>query len=155
MVISSMAHDLLPAYASTPSDRQRLFILFFIGALIDLVVLGLFAEYSGKVYVDTFTTALLAAIVLQILLKATIIVEHRILALFKGKAGLGWLSLKFVCAWLILFGSKFVILGALGFVFEEDVRFEGLLHGLVWVIVVAVTMVVIEELVARFYRRLA
>ena len=151
----SIVHDFLPAEATLPSDRQRMFVLFFTGTLIDLVVLGLFAEYSDKVYVDSFTTTLLAAIVLQILLKATIAAEHRVLAKFKGKEGAAWKSFKYFTAWLILFGSKFVILEALSFVFGESVRFEGVLHGLVWVIIVVVTMVIIEELVVRLYRRIA
>jgi len=138
-----------------PTDRQRLFALFFTGTLIDLVVLGLFSEFSDKVFVDTFSTALLAAIVLQILLKLTIAAEHRVLARFKGKTGAGWKTLKFLVAWLILFGSKFVILEALSFTFGANVHFEGILHGLVWLIIVVVTMVVVEELVARFYRKLA
>jgi len=138
-----------------PSDRQRLFLLFFIGTLIDLVVLSLFAEYTEKVYVDTFTTALLAAIVLQALLKITIIAEHRVLARFEGKTGFAWKGLKYFTAWLILFGSKFVIMEALSLFFGTDVHFTGVLHGLLWVIVVAVTMVIIEELVVRLYRRLA
>jgi hypothetical protein len=154
-VITTMARDLLPATATVPSDRQRLFMLFFLGTLVDLVVLSLFAEYSSKVYVDTFTTALLAAIVLQLLLKLTIIFEHRVLALFKDKAGMAWTGLKYFTAWLILFGSKFVILEALSFAFDKDVRFEGVLHGLVWLIAAAVTMVVAEELVVRLFRRLA
>ena len=138
-----------------PSDRQRLFVLFFTGTLIDLVVLSLFAEYSDKVYVDSFTTALLASIVLQILLKATISLEHRILARFKGKTGFAWKALKYFTAWLILFGSKFVILEALAIAFEKDVHFEGMWHGIIWLIITVVTMVIVEELVARLYRKLA
>ena len=138
-----------------PSDRQRLFVLFFTGTLIDLVVLSLFAEYSDKVYVDSFTTALLAAIVLQILLKVTIAFEHRVLARFKGKTGFAWKSLKYFTAWLILFGSKFVILEALSLAFEKDVHFNGVWHGIIWLIIVVVTMVIVEELVARLYRKLA
>ena len=136
MATASLAHNFLPAEATLPTDRQRLFVLFFIGALIDLVVLGLFAEYSDKVYVDSFTTTLLAAIVLQVLLKATIAAEHRILALFKGKTGAAWTSLKYFVAWLILFGSKFVILEALSIAFGHNVHFEGVLHGIVWLIIV-------------------
>jgi hypothetical protein len=154
-VIATLAHALLPPTPSVPSDHQRLFILVFTGTLIDLVVLSLFAEYSDKVYIDTFTTALLAAILLQILLKLTIILEHKVIALFKGKSGASWTAFKYFCAWLILFGSKFVILEALSFTFDKDVRFDGILHGLVWVILVAVSMVMVEELVARLYRRLA
>ena len=155
MATASLAHNFLPAEATMPSDRQRLFVLFFTGTLIDLVILGLFNEYSDHVYVDSFTTALLASIVLQILLKATIAIEHRVLARFKGKTGAAWKALKYFTAWVILFGSKFVILEALSIAFAEDVHFEGMWHGIVWLIIVVVTMVIVEELVARFYRKLA
>lgn len=153
--MAQVVHDLLPATAELPSDRQRLFMLFFVGTLIDLAVLGLFNEHSDKVHVESFTIALMAAVVLQILLKLTIIAEHRVLALFKGKVGAGWKALKYFCAWLILFGSKFVILEGLTFVFGDSVKFEGVFHGIVWLIIVVVTMVIAEELVARLYRRLA
>ncbi len=96
--MASIAHDFLPAEATLPTDRQRLFVLFFTGTLIDLVILGLFAEYSDNVQVDSFSTMLLAAVVLQALLKLTIAIEHRVLALFKGKAGTAWTSLKFFVA---------------------------------------------------------
>ena len=56
---------------------------------------------------------LLAAIVLQFLLKVTIAAEHRVASHFKGKTGGWWKALRFFCAWLVLFGSKFVILEAL------------------------------------------
>jgi hypothetical protein len=153
--MSANADDYLPASARIPSDAQRLFVLYFTGTLIDLVVLEFFDEYSGKVYVDTFTTAFLAAVVLQVLLKLTIAAEHRVLARFAGKTGVWWKSLKFFVAWLILFGSKFVILEALSFAFGHNVHFEGVLHGIVWLIIVVVTMLAVEELVARIYRRLA
>lgn len=152
--MASIAHDFLPAETTVPTDRQRLFVLFFTGTLIDLVILGLFDEFSANVYVESFSVAVLAAIVLQILLKLTIAIEHRVLARFKGKAGAAWTALKFFVAWLILFGSKFVILEALSRIFAHRVRFEGWWHGIIWVIVVAVTMVVVEELVVRFYRKL-
>ena len=152
--MASIAHDFLPAESVLPSDRQRLFVLLFTGTLVDLVVLGLFSEFSEKVHVDTFSTTLLAALVLQLLLKLTIAAEHRVLARFKGKEGLAWKATKFFVAWLILFGSKFVILEALTIVFGDRVRFEGLWHGIVWLIIVVVTMVVIEELVVRLYRRI-
>jgi hypothetical protein len=153
--MSSLAHDLLPASAETPSDRQRLFLLFFTGTLIDLVVLGLFAEYSDHVYVDTFTTALLASIVLQALLKLTILLEHRVLGRFKGKSGAGWTTLKIIVGWSILFGSKFVILEVLSFLFDKDVHFKGILHGVVWLIIVVLVMLAVEEIFSRLYRALA
>jgi hypothetical protein len=65
------------------------------------------------------------------------------------------MSLRFFCAWLVLFGSKFVILEALTFAFGDRVMFEGVLHGIVWLISVVVVMLFAEELVLRIYRRLA
>ena len=153
--MASIAHDFLPAEATLPTDRQRLFLLFFTGTLIDLVILGLFDEFSANVHVDSFSIALLAAIVLQALLKLTIAVEHRVLALFKDKTGAAWKGLKYFGAWLILFGSKFVILEALTLVFGDSVRFEGMWHGIIWLIAVAVTMVVVEEVIVRVFRKLA
>jgi hypothetical protein len=146
---------LLPAAAQPPSDRQKAFARYFTGTLIDLVVLGLFNDFSSKVHVYDFTTMLLASILLQILLKLTIVVEHKVLHLFEGKTGVAWKSLKYFTAWLILFGSKFVILEALAQAFGELVQFHGVFHGLLWLIVVVVTMLAAEELVFRFYRRLA
>lgn len=150
------SEGLLPASAAAPSSQQILFTRYFTGTLIDLVVLGLFDEYSSKVFVHhSFTIALLAAVLLQVLLKATIAVEHRVGAYFKSKPGRLMVFLRFFCAWLILFGSKFVILEALSVAFGETVRFEGALHGLVALIVVVLTMIAVEELVVRLYRRLA
>lgn len=154
--MQAKTEDLLPALAGAPSDRQRLFTRYFTGTLIDLVVLGLFDEYSSKVFIHhSFTIALLAALLLQILLKVTIAIEHRVGSYFKSKPGRLMVFLRFFCAWLILFGSKFVILEALSFAFGETVRFEGALHGLIALIVVVVVMIAAEELVVRFYRRLA
>jgi hypothetical protein len=153
--VHEKSEALMPVLAGAPSDKQRLFMRYFTATLIDLVVLGLFDEYSNKVYVHhSFTIALLAAVLLQTLLKLTIAVEHRVAAYFKSKPGRAMVFLRFFCAWLILFGSKFVILEALTFAFGKDVRFEGAFHGIVALIIVVVTMLLVEEVVVRFYRRL-
>lgn len=151
----SQQDALAPALAEVPLDRQRLFVRYFVGILIDLVVLNLFAEYwSERVKVDTFTTSLLAAVVLQALMQLTIAVEHRVMDHFKGKAGALMTFLKYFCAWLVLFGSKFVILEALAFLFEKDLQFHGIWHGLITLIVVIVVMLAAEEAVVRLYRAL-
>jgi len=139
----------------TPSNKQKMFVRYYTGLLIDLVVLNLFAEYWGLVTVDTFTTSLWAALLLQVLLKATIWLEHKAMDLFKGKTG-GWNTfLKYFVAWLILFGSKFVILEALSQVFGTKVHFGGMWHGVIALIVVVVVMLLAEEIMVRIYRKLA
>jgi hypothetical protein len=145
---------LLPATVEPPSNRQRLFVRYFTAILIDLVVLNLFVEYSGKVAIDSFTTSLLAAVLLQVLLKLTIGVEHRVAAYFKARPGGLMTFLRFFFAWVVLFGSKFVILEAIALAFGDKVRFEGVFHGIVTLIVVIVAMLIAEEFIVRLYRRL-
>jgi hypothetical protein len=148
-------HDsLMPASAVMPSDKQRVFVRYFTAILIDLVVLGLFAEYWEWVAVDSFTIALLAAMLLQLLLKLTIAVEHKVAVFFNARPGGFNKFMRFFCAWLVLFLSKFVILEALIFVFGDNVHFGGPLHGVVALIAVVTVMLVAEELIVRFYRRL-
>lgn len=153
--MSESGDEFLPASVEPPSDRQKAFLRYYTGTLIDLVVLGLFSEWSDKVEVDSFSIALLAAVLLQALLKGTIAVEHWVASHFKGKTGGWWKFGRYFCAWLVLFGSKFVILEALTLAFGDRVKFEGVLHGLVWLIIVVVVMLVAEEIMVRVYRRLA
>ncbi|MET1162380.1 MAG: hypothetical protein ABWY48_07540 [Pseudoxanthomonas sp.] len=148
------SETLMPASAEAPSNKQRLFMRYFTAILIDLVVLNLFVEYSDNVSIDSFTISLLAAILLQVLLKLTIAVEHRVALFFKGRPGGLMKFLRFFFAWLVLFGSKFVILEAITLAFGDKVRFGGMYHGIVTLIVVIVAMLIAEEAIVRLYRRL-
>ena len=145
---------LMPATAQPPSDQQRTFVRYFTAILIDLVVLNLFVEYSKHVNLESFTMSLLAAVLLQVLLKVTLAIDHRVAAYFKARPGRLMTFFRWFFAWVVLFGSKFVILEALSFTFGDKVRFEGPWHGIVALIIVLVVMLVAEELAARLYRRL-
>ena len=143
------------ALTEIPTNSQRLFVRYLMATLIDLTVLNLFDEYWRHVTVDSFTISILAAILLQVLLKTTLALEHRVAGYFNAKSGAMAKFLRFFTAWLILFGSKFVMLGAIDIAFGDDVAFAGPLHGVVAFIVVVMVMLAAEELVVRFYRRLA
>jgi hypothetical protein len=138
----------------TPSPRQRGFLRYFTAILVDLAVLNLFVEYWEHVAADSFTITLLAAVLLQVLLKLTIALEHRLAAFFNAIQGGFARFMRFFTAWLVLFGSKFVILEALVFAFGDRLRFGGPFHGIVALIVVVVTMLVVEAAIVKFYRRL-
>jgi hypothetical protein len=136
------------------TEGQKLFLRFYTGFLMDLVVLNLFAEWWSYVFVSSFTVSLAAALVLQALLKGTIAVEHKVAAYWKSR-GPGKLNtfMRFFCAWLVLFGSKFVILEAIVQIFGKEVHFLGMWHGVITLIVVVVVMLVAEELMVRVFRR--
>ena len=154
--MATTGNDVLqPTSPQISSIRQRLFVTYFLFVLIDLVVLNLFVEYSDYVVIDSFTVSVFCAVLLQILLKLTVALEHRVAAYFKAKQGGLAKFMRFFCAWLVLFGSKFVILEAIDLAFGHNVDFGGPFHGLVALIVVIITMLVAEAAVVRVHRRLA
>ena len=138
----------------TPSPRQRGFFRYLTATLLDLVVLGLFAEYWEHVVVGSFTVMLLAAVLLQVLLKLTIALEHRVAAHYNAKPGGFAKFMRYFTAWLILFGSKFAILEVLALALGDRLRFGGPLHGVVVLIAVVVAMLVVEAVLVKFYRSL-
>jgi len=142
------------ASAQTPSNKQQLFQRYFTAILIDLTVLNLFVEYWTYVVIDSFSISLLTAILLQVLLQLTLALEHRVASFFKKREGAAAKFLRILCAWLILFLSKFLILGAINFAFGDLVNFTGPLHGVAAFIVVVVVILAAEELIVRFYRKL-
>lgn len=150
--MSDKIHGFMPAIVEMPTDRQRLVVRYLFGVLIDLVVLNLFDEFSNSVTVASFSWSLLAAILLQALLKATIAIEHYVAAFFNSKQGSVMKFMRFFGAWFVLFLSKFVIMEVISFVFGDRVRFEGMLHGVVPLIFVVTAMVVAEEVIVRFVR---
>ena len=138
----------------TPSSRQRTFLRYFCATLVDLVVLNLFIEYSAHVVAGSFTITLLAAVLFQILLKLTIALEHRVAAFFNARPGGFAKFMRFFSAWLVLFGSKFVILEALALAFGDRLQFGGPFHGIVALIAVVVVMLVVEAALVKLYRRM-
>ena len=144
--------SLWETFEHTPSLRQRAFMRYFTATLVDLVVLGLFAEYWEHVSVNSFTIMVLAAVLLQVLLKLTIVLEHKVAAFFNARPGGFNKFMRFFTAWLILFGSKFAILEALVLAFGDRISFGGPFHGVVVLIAVVVVMLVVEAVLVKLYR---
>ena len=139
----------------TPSARQRAFSRYLTAVLVDLLVLNLFVEYwSTYVSASSFTITLFAAVLLQILLKLTIALEHRLAAHYNAKPGGFAKFMRFFTAWLVLFGSKFVILEVLVLALGDRLRFGGPMHGVVVLIVVIVALLAAEVILVKLYRRL-
>ena len=154
--MTSDAEALLePESVGSMNRRQQLFMRYFTAILIDLTVLNLFAEYWDRVHLDSFSISLLAAVLLQVLLKLTVAFEHRVAAYFNARPGAMARFLRYFSAWVILFLSKFVILGALQLAFGDRIHFEGAAHGIVPLLVVIFAMLGAEEAMVRLYRRLA
>ena len=147
--------DLENEIAGSYSRRQQIFLSFTFAVLVDLTVLNLFNEYWNYVFIEYFSISLLAALLLQSLLRVTISIEHRVASYFKKKSGLRAKILRALSTWGILFGSKVVILEAINISFGSSVLFSGPIHGLVAFIVVVIAVIVAEQTFIWAYRTLA
>jgi len=155
MTTTTASVSLWDTFEHTPSARQRAFSRYLTATLVDLLVLNLFIEYWPLVSASSFTVTVIAAVLLQILLKLTIVLEHKVAAFFNARPGGFNKFMRFFTAWLILFGSKFVILEALVLALGDRLKFGGPFHGVVVLIVVVIVMLLVEEIIVRIYRRLA
>ena len=147
--------DLEDEIAGSYSRRQRIFLSFTFAVLVDLTVLNLFDQFWDYVYIEYFSISLLAALLLQSLLRVTIHIEHRVANYFKKQSGLKAKILRGLSTWGILFGSKFVILEAINIALGDEVLFSGPIHGLVAFIVVIIAIIVAEQTFKWVYSSLA
>ena len=151
-----MISNILPKkQAEARSNHQQLFIRYTLAILIDFTVLNLFNEYWDYVIIDSFSISFLAAVLLQLLLQVTIVIEHRIASYFKSKSGLRPKILRLFSSWIVLFISKLIILEAINFTFGSYILFSGPIHGLVAFIIVVIAILVAEQLIIRIYKSLA
>lgn len=134
-----------------PSNGQRLFLGYTLFILVDLTVLNFFNEYWYRVEIDSFTTSLLAAALLQVLLRLTLALEHRLANYFKQKGGKRAKAKRLFVTWLVLFGSKFVILEVIDIVFGDRVEFGGVIP----FIVVVIAIILTEAILSKIYAMLA
>ncbi len=151
-----MIKKILPKKQLDPhTNHQQFFMRYTLAILVDLTVLNLFDEFWSHVLIDSFLISLFAAILLQILLQLTIIIEHRIANYFKSKSGIKAKVLRILSTWAVLFISKLIILEAINISFGDQVLFTGPVHGLVVFIVVVITILLAEYIITRIYKSLA
>jgi len=137
------------------SRRQQLFFKYTFLVLIDLTVLNFFNQYWDYVFIELFSISLLAALLLQVLLQATIVAEHHVANFFKKISGLKGKILRWLSTWGVLFLSKLIILQVINIAFGSGVLFSGPIHGLVTFIVVVVTIIIVEQIFLWVFRSLA
>jgi hypothetical protein len=142
-------------HAGSFSRRQQIFFRYVFFVLADLTVLNLIDQYWDLVFIENFTISLLTALLLQVLLQATMAIEHHIANYFKEKPGVSAKILRGLSTWAVLFGSKLVILEAINITFGSSVLFGGAMNGLVSFVAVVVAIIVAEQVLYRIYKLLA
>jgi len=133
------------------SPKQVIFLRYLTFTLIDLMVLNFFSEYWDKVTIGSFGVSLFIAFVLQVLLKMTLSLEHKIGEYFSSKESKMMKFYRILATWFVLFSSKFVMLGILEFLFGSAIVFSGAYHGLITFIILVVVILLVEYLTMRIY----
>ena len=128
--------------ATMPTRKQMIFASWAKDVLIYIIVLNLFVEYNPKIIIDSFTISIFTAVLLKILLEVILKLEHKVSEVFKS-----YKVLRILLVWLILFGSKFLILEVVDMVFGNHVELGKFLD----VILLVITLMVAREVIHRIY----
>lgn len=116
----------------TPADVVDVFVY--------VVVLNLAAEYFPTVIAESFTASLLTAVVLKVVLEVVVAVKNRLKARFRAASTRAGATVSALLLWVVLVGSKFVVLKLEDLVFGQYVSLGGF---------VSVTLLIVVMLLAR------
>ena len=108
------------------NNKQTMFLGYMLCVLVDLVVLNLYVEFWDQVIIDSFLLSLLTAALLQVLLKLVLKIEHKSTAFFNARPGGFNKFMRWFAAWVLVFGSKFVMLALVDFIFGVHVELGGI-----------------------------
>jgi hypothetical protein len=119
-------------------------------AVVDLfvyvVVLNLFVEYFPKVVSETFTLSLLTAVLLKGVLEVVLSAKNRLKARFRAASTPIGKVLAAVALWLVLVGSKFLVLEAIDLVFGDRVSLGGFFSVTLLILVLLLSRMAVRRL---------
>lgn len=101
----------------SPADAVDIFVY--------VVVLNLAAEYVPMVITETFTLSLLTAVLLKGVLEVVVAIKTRVKARFKAATTAVGKTVSGLLMWLLLIGSKFVVLELVAMLFGDSVSLGG------------------------------
>ena len=107
-----------------------------------VVVLNLFVEYLPQVISETFTLSLLTAVLLKGVLEIVVAAKNRVKARFRQVVAA-------IMLWVVLFGSKFLVLEAVALVFGDRVSLGGFFSVTALILVLLVSRAVVRRLLQQ------
>lgn len=96
-----------------------------VDVFVYVVVLNLFVEYLPQVFSETFTLSLLTAVLLKGVLEVVVAAKNRVKTRFRAASTSLGKVVAGLMLWLVLFGSKFVVLEIIHLIFRDSVRLGG------------------------------
>ena len=96
-----------------------------VDVFVYVVVLNLFVEYFPAVISETFTLSLLTAVLLKVVLEVVLRVKKNVAARFRAATRPAGKVVAALLLWVVMFGSKFVVLEIIHLVFGSRVSLGG------------------------------
>jgi hypothetical protein len=124
-----------------------------VDVFVYVVVLNLFVEYFPRVISETFTLSLLTAVLLKGVLEVVVLVKNRVKARFRQASTPTGKVVAAVMLWLVLFGSKFLVLEAVALVFGDRVSLGGFFSVTLLILALLLARAGVRRLLRRPYRR--
>ena len=96
-----------------------------VDVFVYVIVLNLFVEYLPQVLSETFTLSLLTAVLLKCVLEIVLAAKKLVRARLRAASTPVGKGVAAVALWVVLFGSKFLVLEAVALVFGDRVSLGG------------------------------
>ena len=118
-----------------------------------VVVLNLFVEYLPQVLSETFTLSLLTAVLLKGVLEVVVAAKNRVKARFREASTPVGRVMAAVMLWVVLFGSKFLVLEAVDLVFGARVSLGGFFSVTLLILALLLSRAAVRRLLQRAHRQ--
>jgi hypothetical protein len=120
-----------------------------VDVFVYVVVLNLFVEYLPQVLSETFTLSLLTAVLLKGVLEVVVAAKNWAKARFRQASTPIGKMVAAVLLWVVLFGSKFIVLEAVALVFDARVSLGGFFSVTLLILALLLSRAAVRSLLQR------
>ena len=133
-----------PAEAVPPDVAAAIVDIF-----VYVVVLNLFVEYLPQVISESFTLSLLTAVLLKGVLEVVVRVKNRVRTRFRQASTPAGKIIAGFLLWVVLFGSKFLVLETVNIVFGSRVSLGGFFSVTLLIVALLLSRAAVRRLLRR------
>jgi hypothetical protein len=124
-----------------------------VDVFVYVVVLNLFVEYLPQVLSETFTLSLLTAVLLKGVLEVVVLAKNRVKARFRQASTPIGRVVAALLLWLVVFGSKFLVLEVVNVAFGDRVSLGGFFSVTLLILTLLLSRAAVRRLLAHPHPR--
>jgi hypothetical protein len=136
-----------------PAPLEPYLAAAVVDVFVYVVVLNLFVEYLPQVLSETFILSLLTAILLKGVLEVVVAAKNRVKSRFRQASTPTGKVVAAVMLWVVLFGSKFLVLEAVNLVFGDRVSLGGFFSVTLLILILLLSRAAVRRLLQQSHQR--